>query len=65
MVSDEILTLIFVQEFFFISMEFHAAKQYFLHQFFVPVNKFWKGLAGKIVKKRSFDVVHGPNYFRL
>ena len=37
----------------------------FFSSIFVPIVKFWKGLARRIVKKRSFDVIHGPNYFRL
>ena len=37
----------------------------FFESIFVPINKFWKVLAGKIFKKTSFDVVHGPKYFRL
>ena len=64
MVSDEILTLLFVQE-NFIFLWISCGQTVFFASIFVPINKFWKGLAVKIVKKRSFDVVHGPNYFRL
>ena len=64
MVSDEILTLIFVQEILYF-YGIPCGQTVFFASIFVPINKFWKGLAVKIVKKRSFDVVHGPNYFRL
>ena len=64
MVSDKILTLIFVQENFIFLWNSMWLTSVFA-SIFVPINKFWKGLAVKIVKKRSFDVVHGPNYFRL
>ena len=64
MVSDKILTLIFMQENFIFLWNSMWLNSVFA-SIFVPINKFWKGLAVKIVKKRSFDVVHGPNYFRL
>ena len=61
MVSDEIFT----SRIFFYFYGIPCGQTVFFASVFVPVNKFWKGLAVKIVKKRSFDVVHGPNYFRL
>ena len=64
MVSDEILTLIFVQEILYF-YGIPCGQTVFFASIFVPINKFWNGLAVKIVKKRSFDAVHGPNYFRL
>ena len=65
MVSEKNLDFNICGRKLYISLEFNVAKECFLASRFVPINKFQKGLTAKIVKKRSFDVIHGPNYFRL
>ena len=65
MVSEKNLDFNICGRKLYISLEFNVAKQCFLASRFVPINKFQKGLTAKIVEIRSFDVIHGPNYFRL